>query len=426
MASSIRRIWVNFLLLFWAVTATAGPVTPREIQHYINIGNPEKALQLLAPVLQRSPGSAKAWYLAAEANNAAGNNTVARTDLMRAEKLSPRMPFVRPHDLKLLEQRLGVVNPLQAQEAATRTKIIIGLVLLLLMGVVMSLFFMRRKRNKESSALYKSVQNLRAQIVDFMSSDINPDKIAATARDDEKRLRQIATVSLQLIQYLNELKNDFTLAKIEESYSTAEARYQEIEAQVRSLFKGYHDPNFEPAPDAELVRMTQSLTGNDASNKDLLDSFPQASGNASLNPTNTPPVTPPASGNPTPTAYAAPAPQEVYIRSGGDPLFQGLEQGIGMGLGMGMGEEIAGGIMGNNSSWMGGEGMNASDSNPSVLDAGYDSGYTDSGTVGGADDGLQGDSNSFASGSGSLSSGSGGFGSGGMGSGSSGGFSSNS
>jgi uncharacterized membrane protein YgcG len=139
------RLKIFSLVFLAASLAGAGQVlaqtaSPREIQGLIAAGQPQTALDDLAPVLQAHPNSGMAWYLDAEAQDALNNESAARTALAKAEQYAPGLPFAKPADVAALQAHL-------AQSSSTGgfsmspVMIVLGLVVLF---VLFRLFRRRR------------------------------------------------------------------------------------------------------------------------------------------------------------------------------------------------------------------------------------------------------------------------------------------
>jgi hypothetical protein len=99
----------RFALVAGLVVAVAGAAraeTPRQIQALIASGQAQTALADLQPVLQAHPDSAMAWYLSAEAQDAAGNAPAARDALAKAEQFAPGLPFAAPAAVAALRAHL--------------------------------------------------------------------------------------------------------------------------------------------------------------------------------------------------------------------------------------------------------------------------------------------------------------------------------
>lgn len=82
-------------------------VSPRQIQDQIANGQTGTALNELHQVLQTHPGSGVAWYLTAEAQDAAGNESAARHALAQAQHFAPGLPFAKPADVAALQAHLA-------------------------------------------------------------------------------------------------------------------------------------------------------------------------------------------------------------------------------------------------------------------------------------------------------------------------------
>jgi len=93
----MRRTLFTFLSLALSpVAAWAQTDTPRQIQALIADGDTGTALNQLHAILQAHPDSGPAWYLEAEAQDAAGNEAAARSALQHAEQIAPNLPFADP------------------------------------------------------------------------------------------------------------------------------------------------------------------------------------------------------------------------------------------------------------------------------------------------------------------------------------------
>jgi hypothetical protein len=120
--------------------ARAQTASPREIQALIAAGEPQAALNDLAPVLQAHPNSGMAWYLDAEAQDAAGNESAARTALATAEQDAPGLPFAKPDAVAALQAHLAQSSS-KGGFSMSPVMIILGLVVLF---VLFRLFRRRR------------------------------------------------------------------------------------------------------------------------------------------------------------------------------------------------------------------------------------------------------------------------------------------
>lgn len=81
--------------------------SPHEIQAQITAGQDSTALTELQTVLQAHPDSGVAWYLSAEAQDAAGNEDAARADLAKAQQFAPGLPFANQNDVAALQAHLA-------------------------------------------------------------------------------------------------------------------------------------------------------------------------------------------------------------------------------------------------------------------------------------------------------------------------------
>ncbi len=81
--------------------------TPQQIQALIASGQEQAALSDLSGVLQAHPDSGVAWYLTAEAQDAAGNEDAARSALAKAQQFAPGLPFAQPDKVAALQSHLA-------------------------------------------------------------------------------------------------------------------------------------------------------------------------------------------------------------------------------------------------------------------------------------------------------------------------------
>jgi len=103
--SSFRTAAAAALLLGGISAAQAQ--TPQDIQAQIANGQAGQALNELTQILQTHPHSAIAWYLTAEAQDALGNESAARSALATAEAEKPGLPFAKPDDVAALQAHLN-------------------------------------------------------------------------------------------------------------------------------------------------------------------------------------------------------------------------------------------------------------------------------------------------------------------------------
>jgi hypothetical protein len=83
--------------------ARAQSVTPGQIQAQIAGGDVGTAIGELQTAVQVHPDSGVAWYLMAEAQDAAGHEGAARDALAKAEQLAPGLPFANQQDVAALQ-----------------------------------------------------------------------------------------------------------------------------------------------------------------------------------------------------------------------------------------------------------------------------------------------------------------------------------
>jgi hypothetical protein len=114
------------LVLLASGLGAAQAITPAQVQAQIASGDVSTALNELQTAVQQHPNSGIAWYLMAEAQDAAGNESAARTALAKAEQISPGLPFANQQD----------VAALQAHVMAHHGGGGIGTVLMVVLGLV--------------------------------------------------------------------------------------------------------------------------------------------------------------------------------------------------------------------------------------------------------------------------------------------------
>lgn len=83
-----------------------GP-SPRQIQTMIESGQNGQALQALKGALAQHPDSGVAWYLAAEAQDASGNEAAAAQALAKAEQYAPGLPFANAQKVEALRAHIN-------------------------------------------------------------------------------------------------------------------------------------------------------------------------------------------------------------------------------------------------------------------------------------------------------------------------------
>jgi hypothetical protein len=105
-----RTLFTILMLVLSPLAAWAQSDTPQQIQGLIARGNTSAALDQLHGILQAHPNSGPAWYLEAEAQDAAGNEAAARGALQHAEQIAPNLPFADPQKAAALKEHLGLVG----------------------------------------------------------------------------------------------------------------------------------------------------------------------------------------------------------------------------------------------------------------------------------------------------------------------------
>jgi hypothetical protein len=105
-----RTLFTILILAFSPLAAWAQSDTPQQIQGLIADGDTSAALDQLHGILQAHPNSGPAWYLEAEAQDAAGNEAAARGALQHAEQIAPNLPFADPQKAAALKEHLGLVG----------------------------------------------------------------------------------------------------------------------------------------------------------------------------------------------------------------------------------------------------------------------------------------------------------------------------
>ena len=121
--------------------ALAADPTAHQIFLATQAGNIAQAQQMVAQVLRDHPNSAKAHWVAAEVAARAGNVGTARSELARAQALSPGLLFAKPRAVRQLRRELG----LAPTAARTRHSSNLGWALLLIGGVIVVWMIVRRR-----------------------------------------------------------------------------------------------------------------------------------------------------------------------------------------------------------------------------------------------------------------------------------------
>ena len=116
--------------------------TPQHLQAMIAAGQEQEALAQLQTVLQAHPDSGVAWYLSAEAQDAAGNEAAARTALANAEQFSPGLPFARPAEVAALQSH---INGTAAPTRSSISPMLIGIIGVVFVFLVLRMLARRRR-----------------------------------------------------------------------------------------------------------------------------------------------------------------------------------------------------------------------------------------------------------------------------------------
>ncbi|WP_234732351.1 hypothetical protein [Acidocella facilis] len=90
--------------------AMARALAPQQIQTLISSGQAAEALQVLKGTLMLHPKSGVAWYLAAEAEDASGNESAAGLALSKANQYAPGLPFADPRKAAALREHIGTAG----------------------------------------------------------------------------------------------------------------------------------------------------------------------------------------------------------------------------------------------------------------------------------------------------------------------------
>jgi uncharacterized protein len=157
----MRDSFLLLLLLLLTITfagVTLADTDPSLSQVYeaVRTGRLEQAQKMMNKVLHDHPKSAKAHYVAAEVNAAAGNLVLGRGELRLAQELEPGLPFAAPELVRELQDKLSraqsVHMPLARETGASYTWSVLAVVVIG-MGVVLAFVSMRRRAPTDSYAL---------------------------------------------------------------------------------------------------------------------------------------------------------------------------------------------------------------------------------------------------------------------------------
>jgi hypothetical protein len=143
----LRGLMVAAAMVCGTGAAHAQTATPQQIQGMIAAGQEQAALSALHAALQAHPDSGVAWYLTAEAQDAAGHEATARTALAKAEQFAPGLPFAQPGDVAQLQAHLnatatGAAPAAHGGSGASPVVFIIGAVVVFLL---FRMLFRRRR-----------------------------------------------------------------------------------------------------------------------------------------------------------------------------------------------------------------------------------------------------------------------------------------
>jgi hypothetical protein len=98
------------LLLVGSIALADNVPTIHEIYQTAHEGRLDDAHRMVEQVLKAHPDSAKAHFVDAEILAHQGDLTDAKSELETAEKLSPGLPFAKPHSVEDLKQRISGVS----------------------------------------------------------------------------------------------------------------------------------------------------------------------------------------------------------------------------------------------------------------------------------------------------------------------------
>jgi hypothetical protein len=144
----MRRLFLVLGLVFGTYGAAMLPAsaqsdTPQQLQAMIANGQARTALSELQSVVQAHPTSGVAWYLTAEAQDALGNESAARTALNNAQNYAPGLPFANQSDLAALQAHLNN-SPAPAQHRSGISPGLLGIIVLVVLFVAFRMFRRRR------------------------------------------------------------------------------------------------------------------------------------------------------------------------------------------------------------------------------------------------------------------------------------------
>jgi hypothetical protein len=135
-----RTLFTLIILALSPLAAWAQTDTPQQIQALIAHGDTSTALDQLHTILQAHPNSGPAWYLEAEAQDAAGNEAAARAAFQHAEQVAPNLPFADPQKAEALKEHLGLAG----HHSGGFSTVFIVIAVLVVLFLALRLFARRR------------------------------------------------------------------------------------------------------------------------------------------------------------------------------------------------------------------------------------------------------------------------------------------
>lgn len=144
---------LGLALALLAGTALAADPSAHQIYLALRGGNVAQAQQMIQQVLHDHPESAKAHFVAAEVQARAGNYGLARQQLAKAESLKPGLPFASAYAVRELKRQLGLApGAVRTRAGAAGHRAHLGWALLLIGGVILLWLIVRRRMAMRSGA----------------------------------------------------------------------------------------------------------------------------------------------------------------------------------------------------------------------------------------------------------------------------------
>lgn len=142
-------IAVLLLAPFVPAAAQAAEPSIEQIHALAADGHLDRALAQMAPVLKAHPGSAKAHYVEAELLARADRATQGRSELARAEQISPGLPFADVYSVAELNRQLslGPETPISAPVTGRQGSTIPWMPIAALGAAAIGLYMMFRRRS---------------------------------------------------------------------------------------------------------------------------------------------------------------------------------------------------------------------------------------------------------------------------------------